>query len=189
MSLAGNKTLQKRRNIPFSGQIYRSGQNILMPRLLINKKISTKQRGTKKVTFVNPHSPFQKLVESARIQKRLSYAQLATKISAGTSSVHPGSIWIWLHNQNGHPHPRSCKPAHLRALGRVLNIPLPRLQESLDASRHLFTKKEDPQPVAAVTSWREFVGWLENDKRGKISRSVVLNMARRFAESAESAAK
>jgi transcriptional regulator with XRE-family HTH domain len=156
-----------------------------MPRLLINKKISRKRDQTKKVTFSAPHSPFQKLVESARVQKRLSYAQLAGKLGDGKASVHPGTLWIWLHNQNGHPHPRSCKPEHLRRLARVLNVPLPRLQETLDASRHIFTKQESPMPAAAVNAWQEFVGWLENDKRTKITRTVVLNMARRFMASAK----
>jgi transcriptional regulator with XRE-family HTH domain len=157
-----------------------------MPRLLINKKVSQKRdAGPKKVTFTNPHSPFQKLVESARVEKRLSYAQLAEKIGDSHKSVHPGTIWIWLHNLNGYPAPRSCRPEHLKRLARVLNVPLPRLQESLDASRHIFTRQENPVPVATINAWAEFVGWLENDKRTKISRTVVLNMARRFMASAQ----
>lgn len=156
-----------------------------MPRLLINKKISKSPVRTRKVTFSNPHSPFQKLVESARVQKRLSYAQLAEKLGDSESSVHPGTLWIWLHNRNGHPHPRSCRPEHLRRLARVLNVPLPRLQETLDASRHIFTKQEHSVPAAAINAWAEFVGWLENDKRPKITRTVVLNMARRFMASAK----
>lgn len=158
-----------------------------MPRLLINKKVSQKRDKPAKATFTDPHSPFQKVVDAARIEKRLSYAQLSTKMAEAGSNVHPGSLWIWLHNQNGHPHPRSCTPAHLRALGRVLNIPLPRLQETLDASRHIFTKQEKtPLPTATIDAWEEFVGWLENDQRAKISRTVVLNMARRFMASAKS---
>lgn len=149
-----------------------------MPRLLINRKV-------KKVTLVLPHSPFQKLVDSARIQKRLSYARLAALISDEAASVHTGTLYIWLHTKNGHPHPRSCRPEHLRRLARVLNVPLPRLQETLDASRHIYTKQENPVPTAAVNAWEEFVGWLANDKRSKISRTVVLNMARRFMASAK----
>lgn len=155
-----------------------------MPRLLINKKVSRKRDKPTKATFENPHSPFQKIVEAARVEKRLSYAQLSEKMALEGCNVHPGSLWIWLHNKNGHPHPRSCTPAHLRALGKVLNVPLPRLQETLDASRHIFTKQETPVPTAAINAWEEFVGWLENDQRPKISRTVVLNMARRFMASA-----
>lgn len=156
-----------------------------MPRLLINKKVSAKSARPKKATFTNPHSPFQKLIEAARVQKRLSYAQLAGKMSDRAISVHPGTLWIWIHNLNGHPHPRSCTPEHLRRMARILNIPLPRLKETLDASRHLFSPQENPVPAAAVNAWEEFVGWLENDKRAKVSRTVVLNMARRFMASAK----
>lgn len=148
-----------------------------MPRLLTNRKATSKLR---KINFVTPFSPFQKLVESRRVEKRLSYADLAKKVSDKSLHVHTGTLWIWLHTKNGHPHPRSCKPEHLRGLSSVLNIPLPQLKESLDASRHLFTKSERAVPTASIDGWKEFVGWLENDKRTKISRTVVLNMARRF---------
>lgn len=155
-----------------------------MPRLLINRKVSHKRDKATKATFTNPHSPFQKLVESARVEKRLSYAQLSTEMAKLGSNVHPGTLWIWLHNLNGHPHPRSCRPEHLKALGRILNVPVPRLEETLDASRHIFTKQETPVPTAAINAWEEFVGWLENDHRARLSRTVVLNMARRFMASA-----
>ena len=157
-----------------------------MPRLLINKKVSQKRDKPAKATFTNPHSPFQKIVESARVEKRLSYAQLATEMAKTGSNVHPGTLWIWIHNLNGYPAPRSCTPARLRSLGRVLNVPLPRLKETLDASRHLFARQEEtPLPTATINAWEEFVGWLENDQRAKISRTVVLNMARRFMASAK----
>jgi hypothetical protein len=158
-----------------------------MPRLLTNRKPGPKSSAKSKATFVTPHSPFQKLVDSHRVEKRLSYAQLAEQVSDKTLSLHPGTLWIWLHNRNGHPHPRSCTPEHLRRLSRVLNIPLPRLQEALDASRHLFTKRETPMPTQSIDAWQEFVGWLENDKRTKISRTVVLNMAKRFMAGAVAA--
>lgn len=157
-----------------------------MPRLLINKKVSRKRDKPAKATFKDPHSPFQKLVEAARVRKRLSYAQLANDMAKAGANVHPGTLWIWLHNVNGHPHPRSCTPLHLKALARVLNVPLPRLKETLDASRHLYARQEEtPLPTSTINAWEEFVGWLENDQRPKISRTVVLNMARRFMASAK----
>ncbi len=147
-----------------------------MPQLLPSRKPAS----ARKATFLPPHSPFQKLVDGKRVEKRFSYAQLAEKVSDGKLSLHPGTLWIWLHNQNGHPHPRSCTPEHLRRIGRVLGIPLPQLQEALDASRHIFTARETPVPTAARDGWHEFVAWLENDKRIRIPRTVVLNMAKRF---------
>jgi hypothetical protein len=177
--------LQKERNISLWGIFCRAAQNkrgdisriFYMPRLLTDRKPSSKLR---KISFVTPFSPFQKLVESRRVEKRLSYADLAKKVSDKKLQLHPGTLWIWLHTKNGHPHPRSCTPEHLRRLSRVLNVPLPQLKESLDASRHIFTKSERAVPTASLDGWKEFVGWLDNDKRTKISRTVVLNMAKRF---------
>jgi hypothetical protein len=161
-----------------------------MPRLLIHrKKTKSSNKTGSRVTFVLPHSPFQKIIEAGRVEHRLSYAQLAKQISEGKKSVHPGSLWIWLHTPNGYPHPKSCTASHLRRLSAVLRIPLPRLQEALDSSRHLFTQRERATATLSIDSWKEFVNWLENDKREMLRKTTVLNMARQFHAAAGSAAK
>lgn len=77
-----------------------------------------------------PHSPFQELIDSERKSCRLTGRELAEKIG-----VSHATLWIWLHNINGYPHPKSFKMEHVRRLAEVLEISASEIKAALDASR------------------------------------------------------
>lgn len=155
-----------------------------MPKLIINRRKAppTPPCG-RKIEFVTPFSPFQKLVDQAIKSmpsekfpdRMMSYHECAAKIG-----VHKASFWAWLHSKNGCPHPNSLKPEILKNISDFLKIPLPRLQESIDASRHLYTKRETPAPTASLDAFKGLIRILENDKRTTLTRSYVLNLAKRL---------
>jgi transcriptional regulator with XRE-family HTH domain len=76
------------------------------------------------------HSPFQELIDSERKCCGLSGRELAEKI--GVSQV---TLWIWLHNINGFPSPKSFNTEHVRRLAEVLEISASEIKAALDASR------------------------------------------------------
>jgi len=84
-------------------------------------------------------SPFQKLIDSQRKRCGLSARELAEKIGVSQST-----LWIWLHNVNGFPHPKSFNSEHIRRLGEVLKISEAKIRSALNASRHIFTSTETP---------------------------------------------
>jgi len=142
-----------------------------MPRL--NTSSSARSLANRRVGL--PHSPFQKLIDGARLEKNFSLRRLASAIGASHSSLN-----IWLTNANGYPHPKAFKQRHLTALARTLGIPAERIQVALDRSRRLYTAGENPMPQTVVDSFASLIEVLENDKRTFILRKTVLNMAKRF---------
>jgi hypothetical protein len=142
-----------------------------MPKLLLNR-IASKSSAK----YGPPHSPFQKLIHGAL--KANGYSE--TGFAKEKLDVNPGSFWIWLHNKNGFPHPRSCKAHHLEALSEHLHIPLPTIHQALDASRHLFTPRERSLPVETKDGLKMLIDILQNDRRTKLMRSYVLNLARKL---------
>ena len=69
-------------------------------------RLIVQRRGRRKIPpcgrlieYKEPHSPFQKLVDSQRRRYGLSGRELAEKIDVSQST-----LWIWLHNVNGFPH-------------------------------------------------------------------------------------
>ena len=143
----------------------------IMPRLNSTKPmrfLATKQGGI-------PHSPFQKLIDGARVAKKFSLRELAEIIGTSHSSLH-----IWLSNANGYPHPKAFKQHHLEALAAALDIPIPQIQVALDESRQLYTAHGNPMPPTVVDSFASLIEILENDKRKFILRKTVLNIARRL---------
>ncbi len=150
-----------------------------MPKLLIHrKKPNPVPPCGRRIVYQVPHSPFQTLIESARKTKRLSYRDLAEEIGVGHSI-----IWQWLHTENGVPAARSFKEHHLKRLSAVLEIPVPQIKEAFDASRHRFTPSRTPAPVASSDALKGFIEALENDKRIRISKQYVLNLAKMFLAS------
>ncbi len=86
------------------------------------------------IEYQERHSPFQKLIDSKRKRYGLSGRQLAEKIGVSQST-----LWIWLHNVNGFPDPKSVNGEHIRRLGKILNISGSEIKAALDASRHVDT--------------------------------------------------
>lgn len=152
-----------------------------MPRLITQRKSrrSVPPCG-RLIHFRVPHSPFQKLIDAARKRRRISVRELARRIRVSQST-----LWIWLHNENGFPHPKAFKSDHLERLGRALSISKTAMQRAIDASRHLYTAREKPTPHAAVDSFQNFIDILEHDRRQTVSRSYVVNLAKRLYSGAK----
>jgi transcriptional regulator with XRE-family HTH domain len=132
------------------------------------------------IEYVAPHSPFQKLIDSQRKRYGFSGRDLADRIGVPQSTV-----WIWLHNLNGYPHPKSFKPEHLCKLSEVLKIPEAKIESAVDASRHIFTSTENPTPHQAFDALGHFIEILEHDKRRHVSKDYVLNLARNLHRGAK----
>lgn len=93
-------------------------------------------------------------------------------------------MWIWLHNENGFPHPKAFRQEHLERLGHVLKIPKPAIERVVDASRHLYTAREKPTPHDSFDALRHFIDIMEHDRRQTVSRDYVLNLAKRLCAGA-----
>lgn len=125
------------------------------------------------IEYVAPHSPFQKLIDSARKRFGFSGRELADRVG-----VPQSTLYIWLHNANGYPHQKSCKPHHLSRLSEELKIPETKIRSALDASRHIFTPTKNPTPYAAFDPFGNLIEILEHDKRRYFSKDYVLNLAK-----------
>ena len=133
------------------------------------------------IEYSEPHSPLQKLIDARRKQLGLSGRHLADRLGVSQST-----LWIWLHNRNGYPHPKSCKPEHLIKISEVLKIPEAKLKSALDASRRLFTRTTDPLlPYEASNPFDSLIGILENDPRKSLSTSYVVNLAKSLLHGAK----
>jgi transcriptional regulator with XRE-family HTH domain len=145
-----------------------------MPRLIVQRKGRRKVPPCGRlIEYVAPHSPFQKLIDCERKRRGYSGRDLAAKIGVSQST-----LWIWLHNINGYPHPKSFKEKHLIKLSKTLDIPQQKIRSALDASRHIFTPAEEPMPHKAFDALGQLIEILQNDKRHTISRTYVLNIAK-----------
>jgi transcriptional regulator with XRE-family HTH domain len=152
-----------------------------MPKLLIQRKKPTPMPPCgRRIIFEVPHSPFQKLIDATRRKQGLSYRELADQIGVGHSI-----LWQWLHTKNGVPHNRSFKELHIERLAEVLKIPVPQIKEAFDASRHRFTAQSKPEPAEATSALKGFIEALEHDRRKRVSKEYVLNLAKTFLASAQ----
>src|SRR5207253_8516186 len=61
---------------------------------------------------------------------------------------------------------------------QILKIPEINIGTALDASRHLFSPRENPMPHETFDAFGRFIEILENDKRKMMSKSYVLNIAK-----------
>ena len=151
-----------------------------MPRLITQRKARRRVPPCGRlINYVPPHSPFQKLIDWARHRSKISVRELARRIH-----VPQSTMWIWLHNENGFPHPKAFKPEHVERLSRALNLSKTAITRAIDASRHLFTGREKPMPHATVDAFRNFIEILEHDRRQTVSRSYLLNLATKLYKGA-----
>lgn len=152
-----------------------------MPSLIVKRKGHRKVPPCGRlIEYLAPHSPFQKLIDSQRKRYYLSGRDLAERIDVSQST-----LWIWLHNTNGFPHPKSFKPVHVERLSKTLKIPQNKIRSALDASRHIFTPTENPMPHEQFEALGRFIEILENDKRKTISKEYALNLARNLYRGAK----
>src|SRR5206468_11572607 len=91
-----------------------------MPRLIVQRSGQRRKIPPcgRLIEYREPHSPLQKLIDSQRRRYGFSGRDLAAKIGVSQST-----LWIWLHNVNGYPHPKAFKHQHLQRLSRALKIP------------------------------------------------------------------
>lgn len=147
-----------------------------VPRLITQRK---KRRAVppcgRLINYVAPHSPFQKLIDSSRIRLRISVRELARRIGVSQST-----LWIWLHSENGFPHPKAFKAQHLRRLSHSLRISKRAIERAIDASRHVYTAREKPTPHVLLDAFQHFIDILEHDRRRTVSVSYVINLAKRL---------
>ena len=151
-----------------------SNRTKTMPKLITqrgNRKPKTPPCG-RIIRYVEPHSPFQKLVEARRLLLGLSGRAMAKQLGISQST-----LWIWMHNENGFPHPKAFKDRHLIALSALLSIPRADLQVALDASRHRYTPQETPMPHETVDAFRTFIEIIDRDPRPRLATSYVRNLA------------
>jgi transcriptional regulator with XRE-family HTH domain len=125
------------------------------------------------IEYQQPTSPFQKLIEAARLKNGYSTRGLAADVG-----VNQSTLWIWLHSKNGFPAPKSFKEQHLQSLSRLLHIPEQEIRSAIDASRLLYTPGEIPPPAPSIDAFAAFIQILENDKRVRLLRSYVINLAK-----------
>src|SRR5437588_456971 len=152
-----------------------------MPRLITQRKARRRVPPCGRlINYVPPHSPFQKLIDWARHRSKISVRELARRIHVSQSTM-----WIWLHNENGFPHPKAFKPQHVERLSRVLRVSKTGIERALDASRHLYTAREKPTPHPAVDAFRDFIDIIAHDRRQTVSRSYVLNLAKKLYSGAK----
>ena len=147
-----------------------------MPRLITQRKTLRRVPPCGRlIHYRAPHSPFQKLIDSARHRLRFSVRDLARRIQVSQST-----LWIWLHSENGFPHPKAFRPEHLDQLSRALSISKTAIRHALDASRHLYTARENRTPPAALDAFQSFIDILDHDCRQTVSRSYVVNLAKKL---------
>ena len=145
-----------------------------MPKLITTKSKKPLPACGRRIEYVAPSSPWQKLVDAARTKLGLSFEDLATAIEG-----NKGSVWIWFHTKNGFPHPKSFTADRAAALYRVLKLDPSVAARALDASRHLYTDKETPVPFKTVNAFAQFIESIESISQQRIYKSTILNIARR----------
>lgn len=128
------------------------------------------------VLHVEPHSPFQKLIDGRRAELGYSNRELAREMSR-TIKTPQSTLFTWLHNTNGFPHPKAFKPAHLKALAQILKLKENEIKLALDGSRHLYTGRETPMPLKSKDAFRTFIEILQRDDRKTVTLSYVRNLA------------
>lgn len=145
-----------------------------MPKLIVQRPPGRRKKPPcgRLINYVEPRSPFQKLVDGKMRELRLSCRGLAKEIGVAQSTM-----WIWLHSENGYPHPKAFKPEHLQKLCRALKLKAGDVQHAIDASRLVYLPQQNPMPAESVDAFKTFITILENDKRAVVTRKYVLNLA------------
>ena len=155
-----------------------------MPKLLVQKKPSRKN-ATRRTEYTVPSSPFQKLIHTKMTSLRLSMRQLAQKMTEAGGKTYHSNLWTWLHHPNGFPHPKSFKNSHAQALSKVLGIKLAEIHAALDASRRIYTPKQEAQPAAALDTLAALEAMVEGYKSRYIKRDSILNFIKTLRRGSE----
>src|SRR5436309_14638730 len=105
-----------------------------MPRLIGQRKTARRVPPCGRlIPYFHPHSPFQKLIDTARHRRRLSVRELARRIRVSQST-----LWIWLHNENEFSHSKAFKPEHVARLIEYVGISKNAIKRADNASRKVY---------------------------------------------------
>ena len=151
-----------------------------MPKLIVQRPKKRRKAPPcgRIINYVEPRSPFQRLIDGRRREKGISGRELAKLLTAAGAKVSQSSLWIWLHNENGYPHPKAFKNEHLKALARVLELSEKEITKAIDASRVFYQPKQEPTPAPVMDAFATFIRILENDRRTNVSLGFVVNLAK-----------
>jgi hypothetical protein len=160
--------------------------DINMPRLLTapRRKRATPPCGRIIATAV-PHSPFQTLIDAKRIEKGYTFRSLAAAMKKAGGKVSHNTLWLWINGPSGYPSTYRFTRAHLAALSSALQIPESEIRQALDNSLHRFTPKQDLPHAPVVDGFSAFISAIANDKRKRLDRMYILNLAKRLHQPME----
>ncbi|GEM_PF-3570741 len=149
-----------------------------MPKLITQRRTRRKAPPCGRIveTF-EPHSPFQLLIDGRRSQLGLSTRELARNMDE-IAPTRQSTLWMWLHNKNGYPSPRSLKPKHITAFSKVLKLSAQEIKDAIDASRPMFRPGQIPTPAPSLDAIQSLIDILGNDKRKWVPRGYVINLAK-----------
>lgn len=149
-----------------------------MPKLLTSprKPTARKRKAPKSKDYNLPHSPWQKLCDTARLKYGLSFKDLADAMKDGNR----GTIWVWFHNKNGYPSKDSFTAARAASLYASLRLDPKVASAALDESRRLYTDPEEPAPQKTIDSFAEFIETVERIQHVRVYKTTILNIARRI---------
>lgn len=136
------------------------------------------------IEFLPPHSPFQLLIDGARLAKGYSERELARIVAADGVHMPVSTLYLWLHSKSGIPSKKSCGPQHVRAFAKHLSIKESDIRSAIEASGYRYTPSREPTPKPHMDAFAMFIQTLQNDKRTNITRKYALNLAKRLYASA-----
>lgn len=146
-----------------------------------SKKKSSAPTPPKKrvIVFVPPHSPFQKMLAAKKIEGNMSYSELAKRIR-----TPQGTIYRWLHNENGIPDPKSLSPKRIQAIGAFLGVSEQELRKILDESSSLFRSKQSspPPPDIEIDTFHLLISHLKAYGKKTIPVAKVIQIAEKIRE-------
>ena len=145
-----------------------------MPKLIIKRKPSKLKNQRSRKSIV-PHSPFQMLIEDAKLAKSLSNRGLSTAMAKHGVKTNQSTIWVWLHSENGYPDPRYFGEKHIKSLALVLGLQEHQIRTALDQSRTIYTGTQNPRPAAAHDALETLRQLLASKKTTWIRTATILN--------------
>jgi hypothetical protein len=159
-----------------------------MPRLRINSKSkSTPARAHRHVGI--PSSPFQKIIEQARIRAKMSTRELSRCINTRVGPklhVNQSTVWFWMNSEAGYPSPRSFKPSHLRAMAGALELRETDIRAALDEARAIYSSVPAPAPRPQIDALATLELTVKNTTGQRVDRKWILHLIKSLRAQAES---
>ena len=135
---------------------------------------------TKNMRYNNPSSPFQILVFNAIKKSGRSQRWISRELG-----VSQGTVWEWLHNQNGYPSKRSWDPRYAFQLADLLNLEPDDILTAFDQSRMLYVGQNAPAPPRTTDLFADFIQILEAMDVTKVDRKLLIRTAKGMKAQAE----